>query len=70
MRAWATTAPVIEALTESPPRRMIRHLLPVLILCTALHSGDLAAQAVTNYRCTDAGGSLTVQNQPCPAGSQ
>ena len=49
---------------------MIRHLLPVLILCTALHSGDLAAQAVTIYRCTDAGGSLTVQNQPCPAGSQ
>lgn len=27
------------------------------------------AQPVTIYRCTDAAGNLTVQNQPCPAGS-
>lgn len=30
---------------------------------------QVSAQPVTIYRCTDAAGTLTVQNTPCPAGS-
>ncbi len=33
--------------------------------CGALHAGE-----VTFYRCTDASGALTVQNMPCPKGTQ
>lgn len=51
---------------------MTRLLLLPCVLLAGLLAGvatDAPAQPVTIYRCTDATGQLTVQNQPCPAGS-
>lgn len=46
-------------------------LLPLLLaLAAGLDAGPAVAQQVTLYRCTDATGQLTVQNRPCPPGSQ
>lgn len=45
----------------------------VVALCLVLAgmpAGAAQAQPVTIYRCTDAAGNLSVQNQPCPAGSR
>ncbi len=43
----------------------------MLVLCALLLSAPAAAQKVVIYRCTDAGGALTVQNAvPCPKGSK
>jgi len=40
-------------------------------LCIAICAGDAAAQSVVMYRCTDAKGAVTVQNDvPCPKGSK
>ncbi len=50
----------------------MRSSLPLLLPCLLswmLLSPPVPAQAVTIYRCTDAAGTLTVQNSPCPAGS-
>ena len=44
------------------------YLSAVLLACLAWPL-PAPAQQVTIYRCTDAAGTLTVQNQPCPAGS-
>ena len=44
-------------------------LLTSLCLLAVAASAPLRAGQVTIYRCTDAAGTLTVQNQPCPAGS-
>ncbi|MCR6685871.1 DUF4124 domain-containing protein [Pseudoxanthomonas sp.] len=52
-----------------PPYALRPLLLPLLALCLWAIAPGAGAQAVTIYRCTDAGGNLTVQNQPCPAGS-
>jgi len=41
----------------------------LLAACFCALSPSAMAQAVTIYRCTDAAGSLTIQNKPCPAGS-
>ena len=43
----------------------------VLLLCALAGAGTspASAQGTTIYRCTDAGGTLTVQNRPCPSGS-
>lgn len=49
-----------------PARLILRGAGLLLALATA---GAAAAQPVVLYRCTDAAGQLTVQNQPCPAGS-
>ena len=40
-----------------------------LLLAWMLPTPAVSAQPVTIYRCTDAAGTLTVQNTPCPAGS-
>lgn len=46
------------------------YLLPALLaLAAGLATGPAPAQMIL-YRCTDAAGQLTVQNQPCPPGSQ
>lgn len=39
------------------------------LLAGMLSPSPVSAQAVTIYRCTDAAGTLTVQNKPCPDGS-
>mgnify|MGYP003583766302 CR=1 FL=1 len=43
--------------------------LSFCLLASLLPCLPAAAQTVTIYRCTDAAGTLTVQNKPCPAGS-
>lgn len=43
-------------------------LAACVLACGALPS-PTHAQSVTIYRCTDAGGRLTIQNEPCPSGS-
>lgn len=45
----------------------MKHLLTFALL---LACGALRADEVTFYRCTDASGALTVQNMPCPKGTQ
>lgn len=45
---------------------MRRWLLGAALLVT----GPLPAAEIVFYRCTDAGGALTVQNMPCPKGMQ
>lgn len=52
-------------MTPTPLPRLLLLLACALSLCAPAAS----AQGVTIYRCTDAAGQLTVQNQPCPAGS-
>lgn len=44
----------------------MRHLL-ALLLCA---SASAQAGEIVFYRCTDASGALTVQNMPCPKGTQ
>ncbi len=44
----------------------MRHLL-ALLLCA---SAGAQAGEIVFYRCTDASGALTVQNMPCPKGTQ
>lgn len=48
---------------------MKRCLLLLLLLPITLFALPAPAQEVIFYRCTDAGGSVTLQNAPCPAGS-
>ncbi|WP_305804301.1 DUF4124 domain-containing protein [Stenotrophomonas sp. YIM B06876] len=45
---------------------MRRWLLGAVLLVT----GPLPAAEIVFYRCTDASGALTVQNMPCPRGTQ
>ena len=42
--------------------------LPLLVLFWVIASPAAHADEVTIYRCTDAGGALTLQNSPCPKG--
>lgn len=42
----------------------------ILILILLLASASARAGEVVFYRCTDAAGALTVQNMPCPKGTQ
>ena len=49
------------------PRFLPASVCLLVLLCLPVPT--LAAQAVTIYRCTDAEGNLTVQNQPCPEGT-
>ena len=42
--------------------------LPLLVLFWVTASPAAHADEVTIYRCTDAGGALTLQNSPCPKG--
>lgn len=44
-------------------------LAPATLLAWLASAPSASAQSVTLYRCTDATGDLTVQNNPCPAGS-
>ena len=41
-----------------------------LIVLLLLASASAQAGEVVFYRCTDAAGALTVQNMPCPKGTQ
>src|SRR5690606_40335412 len=44
---------------------------PIVLLFSLLGSPAQAQQQVTIYRCTDAAGALTIQNdEPCPAGQK
>ncbi len=54
----------------APARRPAHTHARACLLLACLLIGPAAAQSVTIYRCTDADGNTSVQNQPCAAGSR
>ena len=42
----------------------------VLLVCASVSASDARAEEVTIYRCTDAGGHLTVRDTPCASGEK
>lgn len=50
-------------------RKPLHASISSCVLACTLLAAIAQAQPVTIYRCTDPAGDLTVQNQPCPAGS-
>lgn len=65
MRAWTRTAAATERAALYTDAMKRRFLLPLLFV-----SLPAAADEAVFFRCTDAGGNLTIQSVACPAGSE
>src|SRR5690606_41737615 len=70
---FVTHVPVRCCAPEPSTCRLLRMAcrFPIVLLFSLLGSPAQAQQQVTIYRCTDAAGALTIQNdEPCPAGQK